>query len=112
MDTTPVKLAKASMSEMTAVLGVFAESERSMIVARVRAGSPIAFPQTLRSPWEPSRGLFFLSCLTLEGQGRSSSKQAAQQCRRHKGLMRNTAASCFPSTRVGGRLLCWGLDLF
>jgi hypothetical protein len=25
----------------------------------------------------------------------------AQQCRRHKALMRHTAAGCFPSTRVG-----------
>jgi len=28
----------------------------------------------------------------------------AQQCRYHKALMRNTAASCFPSTRVTRRL--------
>ena len=88
MDTTPVKLAKASMSEMTAVLGVFAEFERSMIVARVRAGSPIVFPQTLRSPWEPSRELFFLSCLTLEGQGRSSSPAAENRQRNNAGATR------------------------
>ena len=30
----------------------------------------------------------------------------AQQFRRHKALMRNTAASCFPSTRARDRLPC------
>ena len=71
-----------------------------------RSSAP-TFSNVRWQPWARQVGVF-ASCADLPEAPAPPQHRTgnAQQCRRHKALMGHTAAGCFPSTRVGRRLLC------